>query len=191
MEETQKIYLIIMELISTPILDLCLLKPRLFFDERGSFLESYNQKTLTQLGIETLFVQDNQSVSKKNVLRGLHFQTPPYAQAKLVRVVSGKVWDVAVDLRRNSPTYGAHFGVELSAENNLMFYIPEGFAHGFLALEENTVFSYKCSQFYHKDAEACILWNDKDLNINWKITDPVISEKDAQGISFSNYETVF
>ena len=180
-----------MELIPTPIADLYLLKPQLFFDERGSFIESYNQKTLNQLGINTIFVQDNQSVSKKNVLRGLHFQTPPHAQAKLVRVVSGKVWDVAVDLRKNSPTYGAHFGVELSSENNLLFYIPEGFAHGFLALEENTVFSYKCSQFYCKDAEACILWNDKDLNIDWKITEPIISEKDAQGVLFSKFETVF
>ena len=181
-----------MKIIFTPhIFGLKLLQPSIFHDERGYFFESYNYETFKKLGIEDVFVQDNQSFSKKNVIRGLHFQVPPFAQAKLVRVIKGAVLDVAVDLRKNSPTYGQHFSVELNEENQLQFYIPEGFAHGFTALEENTIFAYKCSNIYHKDSERTIAFNDKDLNINWKIEHPVVAEKDWQGIRFNDLPNYF
>jgi len=168
-----------------------LLQPSVFNDARGYFFESYNYETFKNLGIEDVFLQDNQSFSKKNVIRGLHFQAPPFAQAKLVRVIKGSVWDVAVDLRKNSPTYGQHFSVELNEENQLQFYIPVGFAHGFVALEENTIFAYKCSNIYHKDSERTILFNDKDLNINWKIENPIVTDKDLQGVCFKDLVSPF
>jgi len=164
-----------------------LFQPIIFQDARGYFFESYNCETFKKLGIDDVFVQDNQSFSKKNVIRGLHFQAPPFAQAKLVRVVKGAVLDVAVDLRKNSPTYGQHFSVELNEENQLQFYIPVGFAHGFAVLEENTIFAYKCSNIYHKDSERTILFNDNDLNINWKVKNPIVTEKDLQGVCFKDF----
>src|SRR5574344_2094555 len=171
-----------MNIIQTQIKDLLVIEPQVFYDERGYFLETYNQKAFQESGIDTIFVQDNQSFSKKGVLRGLHFQNPPFAQAKLIRVIVGKVIDVAVDLRKNSSTYGQYVSVELSAENNRFFFIPEGFAHGFIALED-TIFSYKCSNLYHKASEGCILWNDPDLNINWNLQQPpIISSKDLEGL---------
>jgi len=181
-----------MKIISTPkISGLKLLQPCIYCDSRGYFFESYNYETFNKLGIEDGFVQDNQSFSKKNVIRGLHFQAPPFAQAKLVRVITGAVWDVVVDLRKNSPTYGQHFSVELNEENQLQFYIPVGFAHGFAALEENTLFAYKCSNIYHKDSEKTLLFNDKDLNINWNIKQPIVAEKDLQGVCFKDFISPF
>jgi dTDP-4-dehydrorhamnose 3,5-epimerase len=168
-----------------------LLQPNIFQDDRGYFFESYNYDTFINLGIEDIFVQDNQSFSKKNVIRGLHFQVPPFAQAKLVRVIKGAVLDIAVDLRKNSPTYGQHFSVELTEENQQLFYIPVGFAHGFVALEEDTIFAYKCSNIYHKDSERSIIYNDKDLNINWNIKNPIITNKDLQGSSFKEFNSPF
>ena len=174
-----------------PISGLKLLQPNVFNDSRGYFFESYNYETFKNLCIEEVFIQDNQSCSKKNVIRGLHFQVPPFAQAKLVRVIQGAVLDVAVDLRKESPTYGQHFSVMLNAENQLQFYIPVGFAHGFAALEENTIFTYKCSNIYHKDSERSILFNDKDLNINWNIDNPIVAEKDMQAICFKDFVSPF
>ena len=180
-----------MEIIQTGIKDLIIIKPRVFEDERGYFFESYNKNVFHQNGLTMEFVQDNQSLSQKGVLRGLHFQDPPHAQGKLVRVINGAVLDVAVDIRKDSPTYGKSYTIELTEKNKTMFYVPPGFAHGFLTLENNTVFSYKCTQVYHKAAEGCILWNDKDLNIDWGIKDPVMSEKDLQGEKFSSFKSKF
>ena len=181
-----------MKIIEQPnISGLKILQPAIYNDERGYFFESYNHETFKKLGIEDIFVQDNQSFSKKNVIRGLHLQVPPFAQAKLVRVIKGAVWDVAVDLRKNSPTYGQHFSVVLSEENQLQFYIPVGFAHGFATLEDNTLFAYKCSHVYHKDAEKSILYNDKDLNIRWNIENPMVAEKDLQAVCFKVFISPF
>ena len=160
-----------MEVKRTFIEGLLILQPKVFQDDRGYFYEPYNKKVLQTAGINEEFVQDNQSLSQKDVLRGLHFQNPPYAQSKLVRVIQGSVWDLVVDIRKKSPTYGQHFGIDLSSNNITIFYIAAGFAHGFATLEDNTVFLYKCSTFYNKESEDCILWNDKDLNIQWNITE--------------------
>ncbi len=180
-----------MEVKRTFIEGLLILQPKVFQDERGYFYEPYNKKVLQAAGINEEFVQDNQSLSQKDVLRGLHFQNPPYAQSKLVRVIQGSVWDLVVDIRKKSPTYGQHFGIELSADNKTIFYIPAGFAHGFATLEDNTVFLYKCSTFYNKESEDCILWNDKDLNIQWNIENPLLSEKDKKGKLFSTFNSQF
>lgn len=164
---------------------LLLIKPSVYEDERGYFFESFNQKQFNSAtGLNTQFVQDNESASQKDVLRGLHFQNPPHAQAKLVRVVRGAVRDVAVDLRKNSPTFGRYCSVLLTAENKHQFYIPEGFAHGFLSLEDGTVFSYKCSAYYNKESEQSLLWNDPDINIEWGINHPILSEKDEKNALF-------
>jgi len=167
-----------MKIINTSIPDLKILEPAVFADDRGYFFESYSYEKLKDLGIDKVFVQDNESKSQKGVLRGLHFQNPPYAQAKLVRVVKGAVLDVAVDIRKDSPTYGQHVCVELSEQNKRMFYIPEGFAHGFLTLEDDTIFTYKCSAYYNKESEGSLLWSDETLNIDWGIDNPILSEKD-------------
>ena len=151
--------------------------PKVFGDKRGFFFESYQYEQFKEVGIDAHFVQDNQSFSQKGVLRGLHLQKPPYAQGKLVRVITGKALDVAVDLRENSPTYGKSYQCVLDSSKHNMFYIPEGFAHGFLALED-TVFFYKCTGYYHKPSEAGIIWNDPQVNINWGIENPNVSEKD-------------
>lgn len=166
-----------MEVKETFIEGLLEIYPRIFKDERGFFLETYNKTAFEKAGIKTPFVQDNQSFSVKGVLRGLHFQKEPFAQAKLVSVISGKVLDVAVDLRKNSPTFGKHFSVVLDAEKRNMLLVPEGFAHGFVALEDS-VFSYKCSNIYNKESEGGIIWNDKDLNIDWGYANPLVSDKD-------------
>ncbi|MBR5470104.1 MAG: dTDP-4-dehydrorhamnose 3,5-epimerase [Paludibacteraceae bacterium] len=171
-----------MEIITTPIKDLLIVKPKIFTDDRGFFFETYNENRYKELGISQNFVQDNQSKSSYGVIRGLHFQHNPYCQSKLVSVTIGKVWDVAVDLRANSATYGQWFGVELTEENHLQFLIPRGFAHGFSVLSKTAVFSYKCDNFYNPAADGGILFNDPDLNIDWKIpTDKMIlSEKDTK-----------
>ncbi len=170
-----------MNIIETPIKDLVIIEPKVWKDDRGYFFESYNQEVLKKAGITAEFVQDNQSYSHKGALRGLHAQAIPYAQGKLVRVIQGKVLDVAVDIRKNSPTFGEHFKIELSGENNTMFYVPPGFLHGFVTLEDKTIFSYKCTNLYQKDAEVGVIWNDKDLGIDWGIaaSDALISPKDA------------
>jgi dTDP-4-dehydrorhamnose 3,5-epimerase len=159
-----------MEIIKTKIQDLLIVKPDVFEDERGYFFESFSKEKFKALGLDLDFVQDNESKSQKNVLRGLHFQKPPYAQGKLVRVVKGAVLDVAVDLRAGSETYGQWEAVELSEENKLMYWIPPGFAHGFLTLRDETVFTYKCTNVYNRESEGSLLWNDTDLNIDWGVT---------------------
>ncbi len=151
--------------------------PRIFKDSRGYFFESYQYELFKQNGIPEIFVQDNQSFSTKGVLRGLHLQREPFGQGKLVRVISGKVWDLAVDLRPGSPTFGQYEKVLLDADRNNMFYIPPGFGHGFAALED-TIFAYKCTNYYHKESEVGIRWDDPQLNIDWGIENPLVSEKD-------------
>lgn len=167
--------------------------PRVFEDDRGHFFESFNENVFNELtGRKIHFVQDNQSLSSKNVLRGLHFQKPPFAQGKLVRVIQGKVLDVAVDLRKDSPTYGHSEKIILSAENKCVFWVPEGFAHGFLSLEDDTIFSYKCTNFYDKDSEDGLNWNDSDLAIDWGLSEsPLLSEKDKVETKFTNYKSPF
>ena len=159
---------------------LCVITPAVHGDARGYFMETYNEREMKEAGFDIQFVQDNQSMSVKGVLRGLHFQKPPYAQSKLVRVVKGAVLDVAVDIRRGSPTFGQHVAVELSAENHRQFFIPRGFAHGFSVLTDDVVFQYKCDNFYAPQSEGAIAWDDAALAIDWRIpADKVIlSEKD-------------
>jgi len=180
-----------MEVIETKIKDLLIINPRVFADARGYFFESYNESVFKQNGINANFVQDNQSLSNTGVLRGLHFQAPPFDQGKLVRVITGAVLDVAVDIRKNSPTYGEHVAMELTEENKTMFYIPPGFAHGFLTLRDNTIFSYKCTNIYNKASEGCVLWNDTDININWNISNPILSEKDLIGTPLKEFTSPF
>lgn len=167
-----------MELHDTTIEGLKIIQPRVFGDHRGYFMESYNEAQFAAAGLPTHFVQDNQSLSSKNILRGLHFQAPPFAQGKLVRVIKGAVLDVAVDIRKNSPTYGQHFAIELNETNKTMFWIPPGFAHGFLTLEDETIFAYKCTALYNQASEGGILWNDADLGIDWLVEHPILSQKD-------------
>ena len=181
-----------MKITPLDIPDVILLKPNLYEDERGFFYESFNQRDFIEAtGASLNFVQDNHSKSKKGVLRGLHFQRPPYDQGKLVRVMHGAVLDVAVDLRRSSATYGEWVSVELNHENKWMYWIPPGFAHGFVTLEDNTVFFYKCTKVYNKESEGSIYWNDPDLNIDWKVDNPILSEKDMNGPSFKDFVTPF
>jgi dTDP-4-dehydrorhamnose 3,5-epimerase len=180
-----------MEVIKTKIEGLLIINPKVFADARGYFFESYNETVFKQNGIEANFVQDNQSLSNTGVLRGLHFQAPPFDQGKLVRVINGAVLDVAVDIRKNSSTYGEYVAMELTEENKTMFYIPPGFAHGFLTLRDNTIFSYKCTNVYNKASEGCILWNDKDININWKISNPILSDKDLVGTPLKEFTSPF
>ncbi len=170
-----------MKLIETPLKDCYIIEPIIFEDDRGYFYEKYNEKRFENLtGLNGHFVQDNISKSSYGVLRGLHLQKGEYAQAKLVSCLEGEVWDVAVDLRVDSPTFGQWYGVELTAENKRQFYIPRGFAHGFSVLSNIAIFTYKCDNFYNKESEGGILWNDTDLNIDWKLPTEVIqlSEKD-------------
>ena len=181
-----------MEIIKTKIQDLLIVKPDVYEDERGYFFESFSKEKFKALGLDLDFVQDNESKSQKNVLRGLHFQKPPYAQGKLVRVVKGAVLDVAVDLRAGSETYGQWEAVELSEENKLMYWIPPGFAHGFLTLRDETVFTYKCTNVYNRESEGSLLWNDTDLNIDWGATSNLIlSEKDQNAPIFKQFNTPF
>lgn len=182
-----------MEIIKTPIEGLLIIKPRIFNDPRGFFFESYNEKNFNKAGIKVHFCQDNLSKSTYGVVRGLHYQLSPHSQTKLVSAVQGAVWDVAVDLRKNSPTFGEWYGVELSEENKIQFLIPQGFAHGFSVLSETAVFSYKCDDFYNPTLERGIVYNDKDLEIDWKIpTEKVlVSEKDINHPSFKVAEMNF
>jgi dTDP-4-dehydrorhamnose 3,5-epimerase len=164
----------------TAFTGLLIIEPKVFGDVRGSFFESYNQQALSEAGIQTIFRQDNQSSSKYGVIRGLHFQTPPHAQTKLIRVLEGAICDVAVDLRKASPTFGKWFGMELSAENKKQLYIPQGFAHGFSVLSEQTTILYKCDNFYHPQSEGGIRYNDPLLGIDWRVdaAQAIVSDKD-------------
>jgi len=180
-----------MEILKTPLEGLLIIKPDVFEDSRGYFFESFNHSKFDHAGLDLRFLQDNESKSKRGVLRGLHFQAPPYEQGKLVRVVKGAVIDVAVDIRKDSTTYGKWDSIVLSGQNKLMYWIPPGFAHGFVTLEDDTVFFYKCTNIYNKSSEGSILWCDADLNIEWGIKDPVISERDKIAPTFRDFKTPF
>ena len=181
-----------MEVKKTKINGVFLIKPQIFKDKRGYFFESFNSKEFRKaIGLDVQFVQDNQSLSSKNVLRGLHFQHPPFAQAKLVSVIKGEVLDVVVDIRKDSETYGEYIAAYLNEENHHQLYIPEGMAHGFLTLRDNTIFTYKCSNYYNKEVEGSILWNDELLNINWGSSNPIVSHKDQHAKNFSSFVTPF
>ena len=173
-------YEVSMELIETLIEGVVVLRPRVFGDARGYFYESYSEREFERLVGKAEFVQDNESKSRYGVVRGLHFQKPPYAQSKLVRVVSGRVLDVAVDIRKGSPTFGQHVAMELDGEEKLQFFIPRGFAHGFAVLSDEAVFQYKCDNFYAPEAEGALAWDDPDLGIDWRLPlgEVVLSEKD-------------
>ncbi|MGQ7869264.1 dTDP-4-dehydrorhamnose 3,5-epimerase [Sunxiuqinia sp. sy24] len=182
-----------MKITETPIDGLLVLTPRVFQDERGYFLESFNARELEDAGISRPFVQDNESKSSRGVIRGLHYQLEPYAQAKLVRVIEGAVFDVAVDLRKDSPTFGQWYGVELTGENKKQFYVPRGFAHGFSVLSETAVFAYKCDAYYHPQSERGIRYNDPELQIDWRIDEKeaLISGKDQANPLFREAEYNF
>ena len=182
-----------MKIINTSITGVIIIEPRLFSDERGYFFESFNQKEFEKKVCKTFFVQDNESKSSYGVIRGLHYQKPPFAQSKLVRVVKGAVLDVAVDIRKGSPTFGQHVSVELTDENHRQFFIPRGFAHGFSVLSEEVVFQYKCDNFYAPQSEGAIAWDDPDLEIDWRMpADKVLlSEKDRVHPRLKNAEWLF
>ena len=181
-----------MKIKTTIIKGVYIIKPKIFKDERGEFFESFNEQIFKKkIDSKINFVQDNQSISFKGVLRGLHFQKPPHDQAKLVNVVKGSVLDVVVDLRKESKTFGKYIAEELNEYNNHQLYIPKGMAHGFLTLEDNTIFSYKCSGFYNKESEDSILWNDKSLNIKWPNSNPILSEKDGNAKKFTSFVSPF
>lgn len=173
--------------------DLKVFEPKVFADARGYFFESFNQQTFADAGINTSFVQDNESCSNRGVVRGLHYQYPPFAQAKLVRVVRGKVLDVVLDIRKNSPTYGKSFSIELSEKNKMQLFIPHGFAHGFSVLEDNTIFQYKCDNLYSKESEGGIYCFDASLNIDWGVAADaaIISDKDKMLPLFENHQSGF
>ena len=182
-----------MNVIKTPIEGLLIIEPRVFHDARGYFVETYNEQRYREAGVDAMFVQDNQSCSTYGVVRGLHFQKPPYTQAKLVSCTKGRVLDVAVDLRIGSPTYGKWYAVELSEENHRQFYIPRGFAHGFSVLSEQAVFTYKCDNLYHPEAEGGLLLSDPDVAIDWQVPEDkrVISEKDTKHPLFKDLISPF
>ena len=182
-----------MKIKETSIEGLLIIEPRVFNDGRGYFYESYNNKKFTEAGIAADFVQDNQSFSHKGAVRGLHGQADPFAQGKLVRVINGRVLDVAVDIRKGSPTYGKHVSVELSSDNKLLLWIPAGFLHGFATLEDNTIFTYKVNNYYDKASEIGVLWNDVNLNIDWGIApgDVLLSPKDELLPGFKEFDSPF
>lgn len=182
-----------MTLETTTIQDLVIINPTVFVDERGYFFEAYSKSKFSDLGITIDFVQDNQSFSKKGTLRGLHYQNPPFAQTKLVRVLQGEIMDVAVDLRKDSPTYGKHFSVLLSADNKKQLLVPQGFAHGFSVISETAVVLYKCDQYYNKQSEGGIRFDDAQLNIDWGIDlkDAIVSDKDLILPDFASCNSTF
>ena len=182
-----------MNVIKTPIDGLLIIEPRVFHDARGYLVETYNEQRYREAGVDAMFAQDNQSCSTYGVVRGLHLQKPPYTQAKLVSCTKGRVLDVAVDLRKESPTYGKWFSVELSEENHRQFYIPRGFAHGFSVLSEQAVFTYKCDNLYHPEAEGGLLLSDPDVAIDWQVPEDkrVISEKDTKHPLFKDLVSPF
>ena len=180
-----------MKISKTFIKDLLVIEPQLFKDDRGFFYETYNKKKLNK-NINIVFVQDNESKSNRGVIRGLHFQKPPHAQSKLVRCVSGEILDIAVDLRKNSKTYGKSFSIELSSENNKQLLVPKGFAHGFQVLSNEAIVNYKVDNFYNPKSDSGIVWNDKDLSIDWNLDlKPILSVKDLKLISFKEFKSPF
>lgn len=182
-----------MKIIKTKLPGLLVLEPGVYNDRRGYFFESYQQKRYSDAGVDACFIQDNESKSERGVVRGLHYQLNPYAQAKLVRVVYGSVFDIAVDIRSGSPTYGEWFGVELSGENKKQLFVPRGFAHGFSVLSDTAVFTYKCDQYYTKESERAINFNDPKLNIDWLIpkNEMIVSDKDIEAPMFDTAEINF
>ncbi|MEO8885958.1 MAG: dTDP-4-dehydrorhamnose 3,5-epimerase [Mucilaginibacter sp.] len=182
-----------MKITKTSLKDLLIIEPRIFNDGRGYFFESYNKAKFAQAGIDIDFVQDNQSFSQKGTLRGLHAQKAPFAQTKLVRVIQGRVLDVAIDIRKNSPTYGKYETIELSAENQHQFLVPQGFLHGFATLEDDTIFAYKVNNYYDKESEVGVIWNDPDLAINWGLDDAeiLLSPKDEVLPLFKDFDSPF
>ena len=182
-----------MEVIKTDIEGVVIIEPRIFNDERGYFYESFSQREFEEKVCRTVFVQDNQSKSSYGVLRGLHFQKPPYCQSKLVRCIKGAVLDVAVDIRKGSPTFGKYVAVELTEENHRQFFVPRGFAHGFAVLSEEAVFQYKCDNFYCKESEGSVAWNDPQLAIDWRIPaeDVQLSPKDKLSKNIEEAEYLF
>lgn len=184
-----------MNISATPIADLFVIEPKVWKDNRGYFYESYSTKNFEAAGIQASFVQDNQSFSQKGTLRGLHAQKAPFAQGKLVRVIQGSVLDVAVDARKESPTYGQHFSIELSGENHKQLWVPPGFLHGFLTLEDDTIFTYKVTNYYDKESELGVIWDDPMLNINWNTTlepsELLLSEKDLILPAFADFSSPF
>ena len=182
-----------MEIQTTQIEGLIIIIPKVFSDDRGYFMETYHADRYKEAGLPASFVQDNESQSTRGVIRGLHYQLNPYSQGKLVRVIKGSVFDVAVDLRKNSLTFGQWFGVELTAENKKQFFIPQGFAHGFSVLSDVAIFTYKCDQYYNPQQERGIIYNDPDLNIDWKIPDfeANVSEKDMKNKSLREADINF
>lgn len=182
-----------MKIIETAIEDVVIIEPRLFKDERGYFFESFSQREFEEKIRKISFVQDNESKSSYGVLRGLHFQKPPYAQSKLVRVIKGAVLDVAVDIRKGSPTFGKHVAIELTEENHLQLFIPRGFAHGFSVLSQEVIFQYKCDNFYAPQSEGALAWDDSDLNINWRIptNQIILSEKDKHNEKLKDASWLF
>ena len=182
-----------MEIIKTEIDGVVIIEPRIFKDDRGYFYESFSQREFEEKVCRTTFVQDNQSKSSYGVLRGLHFQKPPYSQSKLVRCIKGAVLDVAVDIRKGSPTFGKYVAVELTEDNHRQFFVPRGFAHGFAVLSEEAIFQYKCDNFYNKESEGAVAWNDPQLAIDWRIpADKVLlSDKDKQSKNIADADYLF
>lgn len=182
-----------MEVVETNIEGVIIIEPRIFKDDRGYFFESFSQREFEEKVCKTTFVQDNESKSGYGVLRGLHFQKPPFAQSKLVRVIKGAVLDVAVDIRKGSPTFGQYVSVELTGDNHRQFFIPRGFAHGFSVLSEEVIFQYKCDNFYSPQSEGAIAWTDPDLNIDWRIPveEVILSEKDSKHPKLKDLQCVF
>ncbi len=180
-----------MQIEKTILEGVLIITPKVFQDNRGYFYESFSNKDWEEAGLDNNFVQDNQSLSGKGILRGLHFQAPPFAQGKLVRVIKGSVLDVAVDIRKDSPTYGKHVAMELSETNFKMLWIPAGFAHGFLTLEDNTIFAYKCTDTYNKESEGGLMWNDPEINIDWGIENPILSSKDKDYLPLQEFASPF
>ena len=182
-----------MEVVKTDIEGVVIIEPRIFKDDRGYFYESFSQREFEEKVCRTTFVQDNQSKSSYGVLRGLHFQKPPYSQSKLVRCIKGAVLDVAVDIRKGSPTFGKYVAVELTEENHRQFFVPRGFAHGFAVLSDEAVFQYKCDNFYNKESEGAVAWNDPQLGIDWRVPADriILSEKDKLSKSVAEAEYLF
>lgn len=182
------------EVVKTEIPGVLIIEPKVFGDDRGYFMESFNAREFTEkTGMKVNFVQDNESKSRYGVLRGLHFQLPPYTQSKLVRVVKGKVLDVAVDIRKGSPTYGKYVACEMTGENKRQFFVPKGFAHGFCVLSDEAVFQYKCDDFYHPESEGAIAWNDPDIAIKWPVEEEkvILSEKDKHHPNLKDFISPF
>ena len=192
-EQISKISINVMEVIKTDIEGVVIIEPRIFKDDRGYFYESFSQREFEEKVCRTTFVQDNQSKSSYGVVRGLHFQKPPYSQSKLVRCIKGAVLDVAVDIRKGSPTFGKYVAVELTEDNHRQFFVPRGFAHGFAVLSEEAVFQYKCDNFYNKESEGSVAWNDVDLAIDWRIPmeKVLLSEKDKLSKTIAEADFLF